>query len=200
MTTATLPPAAAHATLPPRATVAAITASAAAASAVASVPAARWHGTPGFRVRPARREDGPALAALSRPFVRAGALRERPLSLYLSRASDFLVAEAPDGSLEGCLALGEHPAAGVLYNFCVASHRQGTGMGARLLHAAFARARARSLAALFTATTGSGRLFLDNGFLPASPSLAPSAWAGSLDPGRGARVLSLALDTSPARS
>lgn len=175
MTTATLPPAAAHATLSPR------------------TPAPRWHEVPEFSVRPARRDDGPALAALSRPFVHAGALRERPLSLYLSRASDFLVAQAPDGTLEGCLGLREHPAAGVLYNFCVAAHRQGTGMGARLLHAAFARARTRSLSTLFTATTGSGRLFLRHGFLPACPSLAPADWAQSLDPGRGARVLSRAL-------
>lgn len=175
MTTATLPPAAALATLPSRA------------------PATRWHGVPEFSVRPAHRDDGPALAALSRPFVQAGALRERPLSVYLSRASDFLVAQAPDGTLEGCVALREHPAAGVLYNFCVAAHRQGSGMGARLLHAAFARARGRSLAALFTATTGSGRLFLRHGFAPSSPSLAPAEWALSLDPGRGARVLSRAL-------
>ncbi|MFZ3473495.1 GNAT family N-acetyltransferase [Streptomyces sp. 4.24] len=175
MTTATLPPAAALATLPSRA------------------PATRWHGAPEFSVRPARRDDGPALAALSRPFVQAGALRERPLSVYLSRASDFLVAQAPDGTLEGCVALREHPAAGVLYNFCVAAHRQGSGMGARLLHAAFARARGRSLAGLFTATTGSGRLFLRHGFVPSSPSLAPAEWALSLDPGRGAQVLSRAL-------
>lgn len=177
MTTATLPPAAAHAILSPR----------------APAPAPRWHEVPAFSVRPARRDDGPALAALSRPFVHAGALRERPLSLYLSRTSEFLVAQAPDGTLEGCLGLSEHPAAGVLYNFCVAAHRQGSGMGAGLLHAAFARARNRSLATLFTATTGSGRLFLLNGFLPARPSLAPAEWARSLDPGRGARVLSRAL-------
>ncbi|MCY0955996.1 GNAT family N-acetyltransferase [Streptomyces sp. H27-H5] len=155
--------------------------------------ATRRRDAPDFSVRPAHRDEGPELAALSWPFVRAGALRERPLSLYLSRASDFLVAQAPDGTLEGCLALREHSAAGVLYNFCVAGHRQGTGMGARLLHAAFAAARARSMATLFTATTGSGRLFLRHGFVPTSPSLAPTAWARSLDPGRNAHVLSRAL-------
>lgn len=181
MTTATLPPAAAHATLSPR------------TRGPGPGPGPRWHEVTDFSVRPARRDDGPALAALSRPFVRAGALRERPLSLYLSRASDFLVAQAPDGTLEGCLGLREHPAAGVLYNFCVAAHRQGSGMGARLLHAAFARARNRSLATLFTATTGSGRLFLLHGFLPACPTLAPADWAQSLDPARGTRVLSRPL-------
>ncbi|MEU2509993.1 GNAT family N-acetyltransferase [Streptomyces sp. NPDC007863] len=145
-------------------------------------------------MRAARRDDGPELAALSRPFVRTGALRERPLSLYLARAADFLVAQGPDGALEGCLGLREHAAAGVLYNFCVVPHRQGSGMGGRLLQAATARARNRSLTALFTATTGSGRLFLRNGFAPVRPSQAPVAWARSLDPGRGARVLARALE------
>ncbi|WP_420708404.1 GNAT family N-acetyltransferase [Streptomyces sp. ERV7] len=152
-------------------------------------PTAWGHNTPVFSVRPARQDEGAALAALSRPFVETGALRQRPLSLYLSRASDFLVAQAPDGTLEGCVGLHEHPAAGVLYNFCVAGRRQGTGMGARLLHTAFARARNRSLTTLFTATTGSGRLFLRHGFVPVSPSQAPTAWARSLDPARDARIL-----------
>ncbi|GHI88862.1 GNAT family N-acetyltransferase [Streptomyces xanthophaeus] len=164
-------------------------------AALATLPL-RAHQLPGFTpfsVRPARPDDGAALAALSRPFARAGALRERPLSLYLSQAADFLVAQAPDGTLEGCLGVRVHPAAGVLYNFCVARHRQGSGMGARLLQAAFTAARTRSLDTLFTATTGSGRLFLSHGFRPASPASAPAAWADSLDPRRGARVLARAL-------
>lgn len=153
-----------------------------------------------LRVRPARPADVAALVALSEPFVRAGELRERPCHVYEARAADFLVAEDPDGALQGCLALrvhpdGEHdgPPAGVLYNFCVARQRQGSGLGARLLAAAFARARAQSLGVLFTATTGSGRLFLRNGFAPARPGLAPRAWARTLDPRRGARVLARSL-------
>ncbi len=42
-------------------------------------------------VRPARPADARALAALSEPFVRLGALRERPLGLYALHAADFLV-------------------------------------------------------------------------------------------------------------
>ncbi|MFG2620763.1 GNAT family N-acetyltransferase [Streptomyces sp. NPDC048507] len=174
MTTATLPPAA-------RATPS------------ARNHPTRWRRVPEFSVRPAREDEGPALAALSRPFVRTGALRERPLSHYLSGARDFLVAEARDGTIEGCAGLREHADAGVLYNFCVAGHRQGSGMGGRLLHAAFAAARARSLTTLFTATTGSGRLFLRHGFAPVAPALAPAAWARSLDPARNARVLARTL-------
>ncbi|MEU0387369.1 GNAT family N-acetyltransferase [Streptomyces chartreusis] len=148
-------------------------------------------------VRPARPADAVALAALSQPFVHSGALRPRPVSLYAAHAADFLVAEGPDGTLEGCLALRVHAAdaegsrgpAGVLYNFCVARHRQGSGLGGRLLRAVLARARAQSLGSLFTATIGSGSLFLRHGFAPAGARLAPPAWVTSLDPCRNARVL-----------
>ncbi|MFJ6714486.1 GNAT family N-acetyltransferase [Streptomyces sp. NPDC091265] len=163
-----------------------------------------------FRVRPARAGDAAALLRLSEPFVRSGALRERPVHVYAARAADFLVAETPDGTLQGCLGLRVHAgpehidpqrpapehggaAAGVLYNFCVSRQRQGSGLGARLLGAALAAARAQSLGALFAATTGSGRLFLRHGFVSARPGLAPRAWACTLDPRRGARVLARAL-------
>ncbi|GAA2472928.1 GNAT family N-acetyltransferase [Streptomyces mauvecolor] len=174
MTTATLPPAAL-------------------AASPSRTPTVRRRADAEFQIRRADERDALALAALSRPFVHAGALRERPLSLYAARACDFLVAQAPDGTLEGGLGLSEHAADGVLYNFCVAAHRQGSGMGSRLLQAAFARARSRALTTLFTATTGSGRLFLGHGFVPSHPDLAPAAWARTLDPARNARVLARAL-------
>ncbi|WP_342748763.1 hypothetical protein [Streptomyces phaeoluteigriseus] len=82
-------------------------------------------------VRTARPEDAAAPADLSRPFVRSGALRERPVSLHADHAADFLLTEAPDGTLDGCVGLRVHPAApgegrdsaGVVYNFCVAGRR-----------------------------------------------------------------------------
>lgn len=158
-------------------------------------------GLPPVSLRPARPEDAAALAELSRLFVRAGALRERPLSLYAEQAADFLVAETPGGTVDGCIGLAAHaadasagrPAAGVLYNFCVAGRRQGCGTGAALLNLALARARSRSLRSLFTATTGEGHLFLRHGFAPACASLAPVAWAQSLDPRRNALILARAL-------
>lgn len=148
-------------------------------------------------VRPARKEDAAALAELSQPFARSGALRERPASLYATHAADFLVTRAPGGPLDGCVGLRVHPGApgedrgpvGVLYNFCVAGHRQGHGVGAGLLRAALAVARAQSLGALFTATTGGGGLFLRYGFAPTTARLAPPSWAASLDPRRDARIL-----------
>ncbi|WP_435809469.1 GNAT family N-acetyltransferase [Streptomyces iakyrus] len=147
--------------------------------------------------RTARPDEAAALAALSRPFVRSGALRERPVSLYAAHAADFLVLEAPDGTLDGCVGLRAYPTdtredgelAGVVYNFCVAAHRQGSGAGAGLLRAALVTARARSLGALFTATTGSAGLFLRHGFTLTTAHRAPRTWAQSLDPRRDARVL-----------
>ncbi|MEV8455763.1 GNAT family N-acetyltransferase [Streptomyces sp. NPDC052095] len=148
-------------------------------------------------MRPARREEAAELAALSRPFVRAGALRERSVPLYAVRAADFLVVRPPGGPVEGAVALRVHPAqagpVGVVYNFCVAGHRQGAGVGAGLLRAVLDRARAQSLGALFTATTGSGELFLRHGFAPVAAHLAPPSWARSLDPRRGARILARTL-------
>jgi amino-acid N-acetyltransferase len=152
-------------------------------------------------VRPARAQDATELAELSRPFVSSGALRERPVSLYAVRAADFLVAQAPGCPVEGAVGLRVHPAGpgegrgavGVLYNFCVAGHRQGCGVGAGLLRAALATARARSLGALFTATTGGGDLFLRYGFAPTTARPAPSSWVESLDPRRNARILSKVL-------
>lgn len=209
-------------------------------------------------VRSAREADALALTALSEPFARSGALRARPASLYATRAADFLVLEAPNGELEGCvglsihasglapdsepgpapdfepgLALGSAPGpvpssapglasgpslgsvpgpasgpapggtacglaenrgqAGVLYNFCVAGHRQGHGIGAQLLHAVLHMARAQSLEALFTATTGDGNVFVRHGFTPTSERLAPPSWAKSLDPRRNARIFVRAL-------
>ncbi|MFD3805460.1 GNAT family N-acetyltransferase [Streptomyces sp. NPDC058611] len=152
-------------------------------------------------VRSANPRDAAALSALSRPFVQSGALRARPFSLYQSDATDFLLVDTSDGTLEGCLGLGVHPAdpvrgggpTGVLYNFCVAPRSQGRGIGAMLLRGALLRANSLGLGALFTATTGSGALFLRHGFAPADACLAPAAWAGSLSPRRNSRILARAL-------
>nr|WP_234334331.1 GNAT family N-acetyltransferase [Streptomyces sp. NRRL B-1347] len=165
------------------------------------VPQSHARPAPAHSVRTARREDAAALAALSRPFVRSGALRERPVSLYAAHAADFLVAEAADGALAGCVGLRAHRAApgagggsaGVVYNFCVAGQQQGSGVGAGLLRAVLAAAHTQGLGALFTATTGGGGLFLRYGFAPTTARLAPPSWAASLDPDRNARILTKSL-------
>ncbi|MGW6458079.1 GNAT family N-acetyltransferase [Streptomyces sp. NPDC055078] len=149
-------------------------------------------------VRRAAHADAEALYTLSHPFFLSGALRERPPSLYATEAPGFLVVDHPDGTLDGCLGLRTYPPAsegsgdpcGVLYNFCVSARSQGRGVGSALLCAALTEAAARSMHAVFTATSGGGRLFLRHGFTHAPIRLAPPAWADALDPRRGSRVLS----------
>ncbi|MFI1018908.1 GNAT family N-acetyltransferase [Streptomyces sp. NPDC020965] len=153
------------------------------------------------RVRRACDQDAQALHALSRPFADQGALRERPLALYAADAADFLVVASDDGTLAGCLGLRDQawepgPPGGVLYNFCVASHSQGRGVGSALLRAALTEAAARSLRAVFTATSGGGELFLRHGFSAVEHRFAPVEWVNALDPRRGSRVLAR---TIPAR-
>ncbi|WP_406290014.1 GNAT family N-acetyltransferase [Streptomyces sp. NBC_00209] len=149
------------------------------------------------RVRTAGSGDTTALAELSRPFARSGVLRERPDSLYAARAAEFLVAVGSDGGIEGCVGLrvyeGDGAHTGVLYNFCVAGHRQGRGAGGALLRTALALGRTQALGALFTATTGDGRLFRRYGFTPATARRAPRVWAESLDPRRDALILARTL-------
>ncbi|MFF4318244.1 GNAT family N-acetyltransferase [Streptomyces sp. NPDC001568] len=147
------------------------------------------------QVRAARAADAPALHALSAPFVRSGALRARPPEHYRAHVNRFLLVEGEaEGSVRGCVALwGAEPGTAVLYNFCVAVAGQGRGVGAALLLAACARARAEGRRALFTATTGSARLFVRYGFRPVAAAGAPPGWAARLDPARGSRVLRLSL-------
>ncbi|WP_416969499.1 GNAT family N-acetyltransferase [Streptomyces sp. 4F14] len=137
-------------------------------------------------VRSARRDDAAQLAALSRPFVLSGALRERPADLYAAHAAEFLVVESLAGRLDGCVGLKAYGEAGVLYNFCVTQDRQGTGVGGRLMEAALERAQLLDLTALFTATAGGGALFLRHGFTPAgADARTPPGW----QPRQGSRVL-----------
>ncbi|MEU6704875.1 GNAT family N-acetyltransferase [Streptomyces wuyuanensis] len=167
-------------------------------------------------VRPAAAQDAEALHRLSRTFMRSGALRERPVVRYARDAGDFLIAETVTGRIDGCVALRRHgprahglpgtpsPAAAdtarplaVVYNFCVAPGSQGRGIGSALLEAALARAAARSVSAVFTATTGGGELFLRHGFRFCDGSGAPAVWLDALDPDRGSRILFRPL--GPAR-
>ncbi|MFE5544293.1 GNAT family N-acetyltransferase [Streptomyces sp. NPDC056534] len=149
-------------------------------------------------VRPAGPSDAAAVHRLSVPFVRAGALRDRPASRYARDAADFLVAETAGGVLAGCVALNRRPdacgrAAAVLYNFCVAAGNQGRGIGSALLRAVLAEAGTRGACRVFTATAGSGLLFLRHGFVVGGEEEAPPEWRARLDPARGSRVLVRAL-------
>ncbi|MFF2040294.1 GNAT family N-acetyltransferase [Kitasatospora sp. NPDC058170] len=151
--------------------------------------------------------DAQALYALSAPFMRSGALRERTPDAYRHPGDTFLAVRAgagpehPDGTggarpgrLDACVALralapeADRPATGLLHNFCVRTDRQGEGLGSLLITAVVAEARRRGLRALVTATTGGGALFLRHGFQEIPASAAPREWAAGLDPARRSQV------------
>ncbi|MFG3053073.1 GNAT family N-acetyltransferase [Kitasatospora sp. NPDC048239] len=144
--------------------------------------------------------DAQALYALSAPFMRSGALRERTPDAYRHPGDTFLAVRADAGAgtgrarLDACVALralapeADRPATGLLHNFCVRTDRQGAGLGSLLITAVVAEARRRGLRALVTATTGGGALFLRHGFRRIPASAAPRAWAAGLDPARNSQV------------
>ncbi|MGW4320514.1 GNAT family N-acetyltransferase [Streptomyces sp. NPDC004684] len=145
-------------------------------------------------VRPAGPGDASALYRLSRAFVRTGELRARSVADYARDAGDFLIAESAVRGVEGCGGLRcepDAPRTAVVYNFCVAKAGQGRGVGTALLRALLAEAAARSVGAVFTATSGSAALFLRHGFTVLDAATAD--WLVGLDPRRGSRVLSLPL-------
>ncbi|MEE1826265.1 GNAT family N-acetyltransferase [Streptomyces sp. BE20] len=142
--------------------------------------------------------DAPALYALSVPFMRSGALRERTPDAYRRAGDTFLMVRAEDGAapgrLDACVALralapeAGRPSTGLLHNLCVRTGRQGAGLGSLLVTAVLAEARRRGLRALVTATTGGGELFLRHGFREITAAAAPAEWAAGLDPARHSRV------------
>ncbi|WP_327674058.1 GNAT family N-acetyltransferase [Kitasatospora sp. NBC_00458] len=151
--------------------------------------------------------DAPALYALSAPFMRSGALRERAPEAYRRPGDTFLMVRAEDdgpgagahGRLDACVALralapeAGRPSTGLLHNLCVRTGRQGAGLGSLLVTAVLAEARRRGLRALVTATTGGGELFLRHGFTEIPASAAPREWAAGLDPARNSRVFTREL-------
>ncbi len=150
-------------------------------------------------VRTATGADATALHALSEPFMRSGALRDRTPADYRAAAGEFLLAPGPGGAPDGCVALRVlapepgHPAAGALYNLCVRADRQAAGVGSRLLEGLLGAAGRRGLRTVFAATTGGGALFARYGFTPVPAARAPRSWAAGLDPARGSTVHLLAL-------
>ncbi|KOX29835.1 MULTISPECIES: GNAT family N-acetyltransferase [unclassified Streptomyces] len=163
-----------------------------------ALPCPELPSVPAAAVRTAGVEDVGAVHRLSRPFVREGALRDRTPAELHRHAADFLVVEAGREGLAGCVGLRTRTdargrVAVVLYNFCVAPGHQGRGVGSALLDAALGEAGARGAAHVFTATTGSGLLFLRYGFAVGGAEEAPPEWRASLDPARGSRVLVRAL-------
>ncbi len=152
---------------------------------------------PAAVVRTAGSGDVEAVRRLSGPFVREGSLRERTAAELALAATDFLVVEAGRGDLAGCVASAPAPTRGAARRPCstTSAWRPDTRDGAS---APRSRRRPRGgrragATRVFTATTGSGLLFLRYGFTPGGDEEAPPVWRASLDPARGSRILVRAL-------
>lgn len=132
--------------------------------------------------------DAPALYALSAPFMRSGALRERTPDAYRHPGDTFLAVRAVragdtagPGRLDACVALralapeAGRPSTGLLHNLCVRTGRQGAGLGSLLVTAVLAEARRRGLRALVTATTGAGSSSCGTGSARSRPRRPPAS-------------------------
>ena len=111
--------------------------------------------TPGgtFRVRPALPRDVPRLRDLVEPYAQARILLAKEMVGYYESVQEFVVAEAPDGTVAGCGALH------VMWSdlaevrtLAVDPAWRGRGVGHLLLDALLDRARSLGLARVFCLT------------------------------------------------
>ena len=112
-----------------------------------------------YVVRSASPVDLNPIAALLAPEIAAGTVLPRGV-----RADEFLVAEAEDGALVGCVALAPW-AAGVVELGALVAGMKGQGVGAALVRAALSRAEAEGYSAV-VALTGAPGFFERQGFTP----------------------------------
>ena len=117
-------------------------------------------------VREARGADVPQIEAVMAPAVAEGSVLPRDV-----RASDFLVAEAPDGEIIGVVALSPWSHEVVELGSLV-SAAPGRGVGGLLVEAAVQEASRRGYTAIVS-LTGIGGFFERSGFQP----VADRPWA-----------------------
>ena len=142
-------------------------------------------------VRRAAHKDVADIVDMIRPLEEAGLLVRRSRDLLEREIGEFLVAEL-DGFVVGCCALRPLGAAAELA--CVAVHQAyrntgGKGVGARLLAAAEAAAKAAGCARLFALTTQTQHWFLENGFREASVADLPATKQADYNHKRNPKVL-----------
>lgn len=165
-------------------------ATAPAAAAQASVPVVRAGVTNLYSVlfRPATPDDVEAIYQMSRPFMVDGFLIERDLRFFCDNVGEFEVADI-DGEIAGCVAIRNFATLAELYNVCVRSSWQGSGIGRLLVARALILLHGQGVwqVGLFSKTTGSW--FASLGFTPADPTKLPAARLTLLDPARGAQFM-----------
>jgi amino-acid N-acetyltransferase len=104
-------------------------------------------------IRPARTQDVPSIQALVEPLARQRVLLQKEAVAYYEAIQEFVVAEAPDGSVAGFGALHviwEDIAE--VRTLATSAAWKGLGVGHRLLEELLRRARAVGVARVFCLT------------------------------------------------
>jgi amino-acid N-acetyltransferase len=129
-------------------------------------------------VRPAALADVPQLETLIAPYVATGDLLPRSNYDLCRHIKEYIVAEAPGGSIVGCGSLKVYSQElGEIAGLAVHADTQGTGVGRALMETLIAEARASGLSELL-ALTRKPAFFLKLGFLPSEREHFPlKVWA-----------------------
>lgn len=105
------------------------------------------------RLRPARLADVAAMEQLMEPFVATGDLLPRSNYDLCRHIKEYILAEAPDGSIVGCASLKVYSTElAEIAGLAVRDDQQGRGVGKRLVEALLLDARALGLNEVFGLT------------------------------------------------
>ena len=129
-------------------------------------------------VRPAALTDVAQLETLIAPYVATGDLLPRSNYDLCRHIKEYVVAEAPGGSIVGCGSLKVYSQTlGEIAGLAVHPDAQGSGVGRALMETLVAEARASGLSEVL-ALTRKPAFFLKLGFLPSEKEHFPlKVWA-----------------------
>lgn len=156
-----------------------------------------------MRIRRARPNEAPAIAALMAAYVAQGLLLPRTPDQIRATIADFVVA-LEGGRVMGCVALEFYGARrnglAEIRSLAVAAEARSAGLGGRLLEAAVKRARHQGTARIF-AVTRSTEFFERHGFLRAPGGMPAEKVArdcATCPKASGCSLQSLSRELAPA--
>lgn len=146
------------------------------------------------QLRAASIDDVGGILKLIKPLEQSGALVKRSRERLEDEIDHFIVIER-DGMIIGCAAVYEYPDEGCAELACVATHHayRGKHRGERILEAVKERAAQRQIHTLFVLTTLTAHWFLEQGFVPASVDVLPTAKQQLYNFQRNSKVFTLQL-------
>ena len=128
--------------------------------------------TPSLKIRAARLEDGPAIAAL----LREAGLPHEDIGAHLGH---FLVAREGSGTVVGAIGAEVHAPDALLRSLVVAPSQRGAGLGGELLRRMEVEAAAWGVKHGWLLTTTAEAFFRARGFVVSDRAAAPVAIRGT---------------------